>query len=675
LTFPAIDAFADGTYDVTGGTLAFSGTSPVIKINQTRDITAPNAGLQNTRITSAITGANLTITSDITSTPSVNETGFIHFTGTNTNTGTLTLGTNVTAFFFAGAFNHAGITGVTVNPTNTLDLNFSGTLATPITLNSMGPTNGSTIGILPTHDAIATSNSGGLRLGSGTGGTLDVTSAITFTGDSEIQAAAGTGNIVNLNTNLSSTHHLTLRANQGTQLNVNNPVSAKSVGLRLNQSTASGGGTVTVNAAITAEDMYLATNSNNCQVNINAPVTLTNKLTAVSAGANSGGTRFNATVTAPNGIELARGLTSVELNNPSGFAFNTSEVLLSNRFATSASTLITKANDQISHNAVLHFSGGGNNRAVRLEGHTLTIGGLKTTDVLTATQAVVENQLANTTGVLTVNNAADYEFAGLLRNGTGSNSKLSLVKSGAGTLSLTAANSYTGDTTVSGGSLLVNGAATGMPLVNVTSGGTLGGIGTMNNSRITLKNGSTLSPGPTTGTGILAIGSAVIEGTLKIEYDGFSTDSLTVTGTTGGGDFNADGMVDAADYVYWRNNDNTPANYTLWRTNFGTTNGLNIAGATLNLVNIGTSLQPGTYTIAQYNTLIGSSFAQVVGLPAGFTINYAFNGNQIALVSTTGSGALGGSSSVPEPTSAVLLVITALSCSLRRTRRVTREAA
>jgi hypothetical protein len=43
--------------------------------------------------------------------------------------------------------------------------------------------------------------------------------------------------------------------------------------------------------------------------------------------------------------------------------------------------------------------------------------------------------------------------------------------------------------------------------------------------------------------------------------------------TTLPGDFNADGKVDAADYVAWRKTDNTPAGYTLWRTNFGRTAG------------------------------------------------------------------------------------------------------
>ena len=37
------------------------------------------------------------------------------------------------------------------------------------------------------------------------------------------------------------------------------------------------------------------------------------------------------------------------------------------------------------------------------------------------------------------------------------------------------------------------------------------------------------------------------------------------------GDFNGNGVVDAADYVVWRKTSGTPAQYTLWRSRFGTT--------------------------------------------------------------------------------------------------------
>ncbi|MEX0614054.1 MAG: hypothetical protein WD229_18185 [Pirellulales bacterium] len=45
------------------------------------------------------------------------------------------------------------------------------------------------------------------------------------------------------------------------------------------------------------------------------------------------------------------------------------------------------------------------------------------------------------------------------------------------------------------------------------------------------------------------------------------------------GDYNRNGVVDAADYVVWRKNDGTPAGYNTWRANFGTMAG---SGSTLN---------------------------------------------------------------------------------------------
>jgi hypothetical protein len=39
------------------------------------------------------------------------------------------------------------------------------------------------------------------------------------------------------------------------------------------------------------------------------------------------------------------------------------------------------------------------------------------------------------------------------------------------------------------------------------------------------------------------------------------------------GVYNADGTVDAGDYVVWRKSDGTPDEYNMWRTNFGRTAG------------------------------------------------------------------------------------------------------
>jgi hypothetical protein len=44
------------------------------------------------------------------------------------------------------------------------------------------------------------------------------------------------------------------------------------------------------------------------------------------------------------------------------------------------------------------------------------------------------------------------------------------------------------------------------------------------------------------------------------------------------GDYNGDGMVDAADYVFWRKTDGSPAGYDLWEENFGESLGSGGAG-------------------------------------------------------------------------------------------------
>ena len=46
----------------------------------------------------------------------------------------------------------------------------------------------------------------------------------------------------------------------------------------------------------------------------------------------------------------------------------------------------------------------------------------------------------------------------------------------------------------------------------------------------------------------------------------------------------------------------------------------------------GSALNDPIYVFASYNTLAGSQFASVNNLPSGYSIDYVFNGNSIALV-------------------------------------------
>lgn len=145
-----------------------------------------------------------------------------------------------------------------------------------------------------------------------------------------------------------------------------------------------------------------------------------------------------------------------------------------------------------------------------------------------------------------------------------------VTKTGFGTLNLNGANTYTGATTVSDGSL--------------------GGTGTIAGA-VSITGTADLNPGVTTGTLTAASVSFSSTSSLTIDIndaDAIPGDTLAVTGN------------------------------------------LNLNNTTLAI--FGTPTLP-VYVIATYGSLTGSFAAPL--LPDGYTLNYHYNGNQIALV---GSG-------------------------------------
>ena len=113
-------------------------------------------------------------------------------------------------------------------------------------------------------------------------------------------------------------------------------------------------------------------------------------------------------------------------------------------------------------------------------------------------------------GALSVNGSSDSNFAGSI-TGTGS-----LGKSGSGKLTLTGTSSFTGDTVVSAGSLVVNGSISTSALTIIQSGGILGGSGTV--GALTVDVGGTVGPG--NSPGILSTGNYNQAGTLSLQLDG-----------------------------------------------------------------------------------------------------------------------------------------------------------
>jgi autotransporter-associated beta strand protein len=128
-------------------------------------------------------------------------------------------------------------------------------------------------------------------------------------------------------------------------------------------------------------------------------------------------------------------------------------------------------------------------------------------------------------------NGSNTTFLGRITNGVGA---VSITKVGTGTLALSGNNTYSGATTVSGGTLLVNntaGSGTGSGAVSVTAG-TLGGTGAISGV-VSVGAGGNLSPGTSIGT--LAINNSLsLAGTTTIEVsrNGFTLASDRIVGLT-----------------------------------------------------------------------------------------------------------------------------------------------
>jgi autotransporter-associated beta strand protein len=193
-----------------------------------------------------------------------------------------------------------------------------------------------------------------------------------------------------------------------------------------------------------------------------------------------------------------------------------------------------------------------------------------------------------------------------------------LSKMGLGTLVLSGANTYSGNTTISAGLLTVSGDAASLGLSNVTVQGTTAGTALVIESGVdnAIDDAATLNlfGGGAAGVadqgyanlgediteivGTLLLngvaqpngtyGSSLSAATFKLDEYFTGTGILQVGATPAilAGDYNDDGVVDAADYVAWRKNVGQPAGtlpndptglpigddqYNTWTSNFGAT--------------------------------------------------------------------------------------------------------
>lgn len=135
------------------------------------------------------------------------------------------------------------------------------------------------------------------------------------------------------------------------------------------------------------------------------------------------------------------------------------------------------------------------------------------------------NSATGTTTLEVGNLGTSTSIAGNLNNG--GTKIVALTKVGTGRLTLSGTNSYSGATSVTNGSLLVNGSATATS-ISVANGGTLGGSGSV--GAVNVQAGGTLAPG--TSVGVLNAANTTIGGTFAIEIaNATSADQLNASGS------------------------------------------------------------------------------------------------------------------------------------------------
>jgi autotransporter-associated beta strand protein len=187
-------------------------------------------------------------------------------------------------------------------------------------------------------------------------------------------------------------------------------------------------------------------------------------------------------------------------------------------------------------------------------------------------------------------NNANATFAGTIKN----DGTTTFVKSGAGTWTLTGANSWSGGTTINGGLVLANntsGSALGSGTVTVNTGGALGGTGFVG-APVTLDAGGGLSPG-SNGLGTLTINSSLsLNSSAALRFE---------LGTTG-----------ASDKV--------------------AVNGALTLGGVLYVTNLA-GFGAGTYTLFTYTGALGGTLPAIASKPAGYSCTVDTNtSGQVRLV-------------------------------------------
>ena len=175
-------------------------------------------------------------------------------------------------------------------------------------------------------------------------------------------------------------------------------------------------------------------------------------------------------------------------------------------------------------NSALTF-GAGSTGILQLNGTNLTVSDLNTNATTVGTPIIQSGSATAGSDTFTVNTANTDAFGGVLQNG--GTRTLSLAKSGAGTLTLTGTNTYTGATTISAGTLQLGDGTTDGSIANTS--------GVANNGTFVYNLVGNRAPTyAITGTGTttkLGAGTLTFAGTTNTQTSFFERNGTTVVDT------------------------------------------------------------------------------------------------------------------------------------------------
>ncbi len=310
----------------------------------------------------------------------------------------------------------------------------------------------------------------------------------------------------------------------------------------------------------------------------------------------------------------------------------------------------------------------GGNYTFTLEGGTVNVQTLDLTTALNVTLVASTVSTINT-------NALNATFSNVLSGGG------DLMKAGAGTLTVAGANTYTGNTTVAGGKLQVNGtmasssfsilagsklAVGASNLLPATARVTVAAGGNVDLSSFNQTLGNVTNNGFITGTGLLTIGSNFVlagNGTITANVSlavgahvapGNSIGTLSAANLTWGGSTD----TSATAFFQLSNTDSTSDKIVLTGDLFkgaGTTFKFDFGNTGL-----GTNGSPTVYTLLSYGGLTDFVTGDFTygNLTSGYTGTFDLSGNNLYFTV------------VPEPaTWGLLLGVTGLFAALRRKRK------